>query len=239
MLAVVLSCEHASFYIPDQLAELFAPYNDIIETHEGWDPGALEVAQLFSKKLNAPLYASSVNRLVVDLNRDRILHKPFSKITQSLTNEEKAELLTHYYYPYRRIVAEEVEKLLESYRPVIHLSVHSFTPVLNGQTRTADIGFLYDPRRSEEKKFTSLWKTALFTQDNKLKVRLNYPYKGVTDGFTRYLRARFPNDLYLGIELEINQKFLEEANKLAELGEDLVKSFQIALQEFAAVLPQF
>ena len=39
-----------------------------------------------------------------------------------------------------------------------------------------------------------------------LKVRRNYPYTGKSDGFTAYLRRRFPPAAYLGIELEINQK---------------------------------
>ena len=40
----------------------------------------------------------------------------------------------------------------------------------------------------------------------KFKVRFNSPYLGKADGFTTYLRKKFP-DKYSGIELEVNQKF--------------------------------
>jgi hypothetical protein len=50
------------------------------------------------------------------------------------------------------------------------------------------------------------WQLALRVYASALKTRLNYPYLGTADGFTVYLRRRFPPDAYLGIELEINQK---------------------------------
>ena len=41
-----------------------------------------------------------------------------------------------------------------------------------------------------------------------LRVRRNYPYAGWTDGLTTYLRTRFPPQRYVGIEIEINQRFV-------------------------------
>ncbi len=46
-----------------------------------------------------------------------------------------------------------------------------------------------------------------------LKVRRNYPYTGKSDGFTAYLRRRFPADVYVGIELEINQKHVSNQRR--------------------------
>ena len=42
-------------------------------------------------------------------------------------------------------------------------------------------------------------------------VRHNYPYLGKMDGFTTYLRKKFPKN-YVGIEIEINQKYAPENN---------------------------
>lgn len=36
---------------------------------------------------------------------------------------------------------------------------------------------------------------------------INVPYNGADDGFTTYLREQFPADKYLGIEIEVNQKY--------------------------------
>jgi hypothetical protein len=38
-------------------------------------------------------------------------------------------------------------------------------------------------------------------------IELNEPYKGTDDGFTTFLRTRFADARYAGIEIEINQKY--------------------------------
>jgi hypothetical protein len=38
--------------------------------------------------------------------------------------------------------------------------------------------------------------------------KFNEPYKGTDDGFTTYLRQKFRDTEYLGIEVEVNQKYL-------------------------------
>jgi hypothetical protein len=65
---------------------------------------------------------------------------------------------------------------------------------------------LFDSRRSSEKIFSKTFKDDLVKENPKYHVRFNYPYLGKADGFTTYLRKQFP-DNYIGIELEINQKF--------------------------------
>jgi predicted N-formylglutamate amidohydrolase len=72
--------------------------------------------------------------------------------------------------------------------------------------RNADIGLLYDPARRGEAELCRRWQARLRASAPELKVRRNYPYAGKSDGFTTYLRRRFPAKVYVGIELEINQK---------------------------------
>jgi predicted N-formylglutamate amidohydrolase len=88
---------------------------------------------------------------------------------------------------------------------VIHVSSHSFTPVLAGSERTADVGLLYDPRRRGESLLCARWKDALAVVAPALRVRRNYPYAGKGDGLTAFLRRRYPDAAYVGVELEINQ----------------------------------
>jgi hypothetical protein len=54
-------------------------------------------------------------------------------------------------------------------------------------------------------------------------VRFNYPYLGKADGFTTFMRKQFPKN-YIGIEIEVNQKFA--ANNIIErqLKEDIYKA---------------
>jgi predicted N-formylglutamate amidohydrolase len=83
--------------------------------------------------------------------------------------------------------------------------VHTFTPRLGDEIRNAEIGLLYDPKRSGERRFSRLWREAIGAAAPDLRVRMNYPYRGADDGLTTHLRRRFPASRYLGFELEVNQ----------------------------------
>jgi len=45
--------------------------------------------------------------------------------------------------------------------------------------------------------------------DSSLRLRRNYPYIGKSDGVTQVMRRRYPPDRYVGIELEVNQRYVE------------------------------
>jgi predicted N-formylglutamate amidohydrolase len=96
---------------------------------------------------------------------------------------------------------------------VIHLSSHSFTPELDSIVRNADIGLLYDPTRSGEVDLCDRWKAALKASAPGLCIRRNYPYAGKGDGLTSWFRKQLPPDVYMGIELEINQKHVFRAGQ--------------------------
>ena len=66
---VVISCEHGGSRIPGRYRHLFAGRAALLESHRGWDPGALVMARALSRGLRAPLFASTTSRLLVDLNR--------------------------------------------------------------------------------------------------------------------------------------------------------------------------
>lgn len=91
---------------------------------------------------------------------------------------------------------------------VIHIASHSFTPVLDGVIRQADVAWLYDPGRAEEPTFATCWRDNLKARCPDLRLRRNYPYQGKDDGLTRQLRRTYPSHRYIGIELEINQRFV-------------------------------
>jgi predicted N-formylglutamate amidohydrolase len=80
--------------------------------------------------------------------------------------------------------------------------------VLDGEARRADVGRLYDPARAGERDLCLRWRNALRRRAPGLTVRRNYPYTGRSDGLTAWLRRRFPAECYLGIELEVNQRFV-------------------------------
>jgi predicted N-formylglutamate amidohydrolase len=91
----------------------------------------------------------------------------------------------------------------------VHVSSHSFTPKLDGELRRADIGLLYDPSRPGEAALCAAWRAALRAAAPGLVVRRNYPYRGTSDALVTDLRRRFSPSRYLGIEIEVNQKFAQ------------------------------
>ncbi|HSP11930.1 MAG TPA: N-formylglutamate amidohydrolase [Salegentibacter sp.] len=225
---LLFTCEHASNVIPEEYRNLFKGATKILNTHRGYDPGALNLFKELQKMADfSSTY--SISRLLVEVNRSIGHPDLFSEFTKGLSSAEKNTIINTWYNPYRKKVEDQIKKHLESGEKVLHLSVHSFTPNLNGEIRNADIGLLYDPSRKDEKLFCKDLKSNLSLEDASLKIRFNYPYLGKADGFTTYLRRKFPK-LYSGVELEINQKF-EKANKMdKKLKETIFKALQQTLK---------
>jgi predicted N-formylglutamate amidohydrolase len=205
---LLISCEHGGSRIPPQYRSLFLHQQYLLSTHKGFDIGALDRAKILSRHFSAPLFYSEISRLLVDLNRSIGRTSLFSEATRSLGPADKGYVLENFYHPYRDAVLQKIEKWIAGKIRVLHISVHSFTPVLNGRIRRCDVGLLYDPSRQMENLFCRLWKHEIGRVCDNWVVRRNYPYLGISDGLTSCLRKMLPENRYLGVELEINQKML-------------------------------
>ncbi len=208
-LGLVLSCEHAGNRVPKAYAELFrsAAAKRALESHRGFDPGALAVAEALARHFSLPLHAQRVTRLLVEVNRSIGHPGLYSAFSRALSPEARELLLSRHYTPHRDRVEQALQKELARRERVLHVAVHSFTPVLDGELRRADVGLLYDPARPLERRFGLSLQHALKARVPELRVRLNYPYRGAADGFTTWLR-RGLGPRYLGFELELNQALL-------------------------------
>jgi predicted N-formylglutamate amidohydrolase len=225
MQKILITCEHGGNKIPAEFAGIFAEEQALLQTHRGWDPGALELFRKYEKAVADAVFFSETSRLLIELNRSKNHPNFFSAQTKTLPENIKKQIVEKHYEPYRTEVEKAIRSFLAQKHSVLHLSVHSFTPELNGEIRNADIGLLYDPKRKREKEFCAAWKNLL--TEKGWKVRFNYPYRGTADGFTTYLRKQFPDEKYAGIELEVNQKFpQQQTENWQQIQTDLVKTFQ-------------
>jgi len=206
-LALVLACEHASKKVPLRYQKLFRGRAALLDSHRGWDPGALELARALARRFEAPLFRGVVTRLLVDLNRSLQSPTLFTEYSLRLPEKERVELLARYWEPYRHALRRQVEEQLQEGRSVLHFSVHSFTPRLRGDVRHTDIGLLFDPSRAAEERFCRRLRAELRREFADLRIDMNEPYSGVSDGLTSTLRAELPRSRYLGIEFEVNQRF--------------------------------
>lgn len=170
-----------------------------------------------------------ISRLLIELNRSIGHPQLYSTATRGASASVRAQIVGEYYLPYRIRVERLVRQAVSHGRRVIHISTHSFTPVLNGKRRNADVGLLYNPSRQGEVNLCAHWKSALVARAPELRVRRNYPYAGNGDGLTSHLRSTFLRNAYIGIELEVNQRIVFDAGRQwTALRRALIESFHTA-----------
>lgn len=228
--AILVSCEHGGRRVPAPYRAIFAGAERALESHRGWDPGALTLARELARDLDAPLLECTTTRLLVDTNRSAHHANVFSEWSSRLSPEQREQVLQDWWIPHRTAVEDFVRAQVRRRKPVLHLSIHSFTPRWKGRARTVDIGFLYDSARVRERAFAAAWLARLRERRSDLRLRRNQPYRGNADGLTTAMRARFEPGQYLGIELEVSQRFpLGAAAAWRRLRADLEQSLQDTL----------
>ncbi len=211
--AFLITCEHGGNRIPACYRRLFRGRPALLDSHRGYDPGALIMARALATAFKATLVMSTISRLLVDLNRSIGHPQLFSAATRGAPAELRATILDEHYRPYRAQVERLVGQAVGRGQRVIHISSHSFTPELDGKVRSADVGLLYHPRRQAEALLCARWKAALAALAPDVRVRRNYPYAGSGDGLTSHLRRRFPPGAYVGVELEVNQSIVVKTGR--------------------------
>jgi predicted N-formylglutamate amidohydrolase len=226
---LVLTCEHGGREVPHAHAALFSGQRALLDSHRGWDAGALDLAHQLADAFRVPLHAATTTRLLVDLNRSIGHRQLFSEVTRTLPRASRQDIVDRHYRPHRQAVEAEVARLVASRRRVIHVAAHSFTPMLDNAPRHADVAWLYDPGRPGEVAFARAWMRELARLAPALRLRRNYPYRGRGDGLTAALRRRHPDAAYVGIELEVNQSFVEQPGPWDRLKAALVDSLKTAL----------
>ena len=146
--SAVLVCDHASNSVPRRLGTLGLDAGRLAD-HIGWDPGAADVARRLSVHLDAPLVLSGYSRLVIDCNRplrsaesiaERSAGVPIPG-NRGLSPEEREARIAALFRPYHDAIARLLDG--RARRPTLLLSIHSFTPVLNGPLRPWHVGVCY------------------------------------------------------------------------------------------------
>ena len=232
--SLLLTCEHAVNAVPERWQHLFQGNFETLEGHRGWDLGAAELAQNLARELSAPCFMARVSRLLLDHNRSPHNRSLWSEFSRELTVQEKTLMLDEYYRPFREQTSRWIAERQINGGRVIHVSVHSFTPVLDGKVRDVDIGLLYDTNRSDEAFLADIWKSRLTAGNPELKVRFNVPYRGRSDCHQRSYRELYKSGAYQGIELEINQNLVSAQSGYNDLKRLLADSLREAMVEMTS-----
>ena len=148
---VLLVCDHASRAVPQALAGLGLSDSDLAR-HVGWDIGAAALTHELSRRWDAPAVLSGYSRLVVDCNRvlgeatsmpavsDGIRVPANEDLPAGQADARAAEC----YWPYHGAVAAALDRFAAAGVAPAVISMHSFTPQMNGFDRPWEIGVLWD-----------------------------------------------------------------------------------------------
>ena len=225
--SAVVVCDHASNRIPSRLNRLGLS-DAALTSHIAWDPGAAEVAGRLAEHLHAPLIASGYSRLVIDCNRP-LTSKDSIALTsahlvipgnQAVGTVDRALRTAALFYPYHRAIAGVLDRRAAAGRPSLLLSIHSFTPVLNGNRRPWQVGFAY----GRDSRLALLLLDA-FARDGGVVIGHNEPY--TVDDTTDYTlpihgeRRGLPHVL-----IEIRQDMLTTAAACAGWAERLAAAYR-------------
>jgi predicted N-formylglutamate amidohydrolase len=217
---LVLTCEHAARAVPVEYDDLGLDDEQLSE-HIGWDIGAGALTETLAQRLDAPAVQSGVSRLVIDCNRDLADHDLIIRDShgvrvpgnQGVDAVERERRIREFYEPYH----DAIDRVLTPRPGTFLLSIHSFTPTLNGRERRFDAGVLFDNFAAEAERFGE----ALGTQG--LRVRYNQPYSGL-DGLIFSARTHGIRHALRYLELEVNNRLLRTRAQIDAIATAIVRA---------------
>lgn len=130
MTSFLITCSNATCAIPEANRELFKGSEDLVTSSEGWEPGALNLAQGLSMKLSTPLIHGDVTRLLIDLNESG--DSRWSEISSKLPEATRAKLVERHEKKFRQAIENRIEEDLKRNEHVIHLVIHT-APIADGK----------------------------------------------------------------------------------------------------------
>lgn len=232
---ILMICEHASHHIPAEFNGLGLD-EQARAAHIAWDIGALDLALALARRLNAPLIAAQNSRLLYDCNRPPDAHDAAPAVSEAFTIPGNRDLdaaafaarVAQIYRPFERMIAETLDT-----RPFAAIvTVHSFTPVFNGQPRAVDIGLLHDA----ESALADFMLDAAACWADGLRVARNAPY-GPEDGVTHTLRRHAAPRSLPSLMLEIRNDLIADPSGSTAMADRLAGPIATAV-EAVAELPQ-
>ena len=233
---VMLVCDHASCRFPESLGDMgLDPFAR--RCHLAIDIGAGALTERLSRSLGVTAILAQYSRLVVDCNRELMDPGAFLEYgdgilvpgNRNLHQSDKDRRADAIYWPYHHAIDQQVQRLRSVGPPPAFISIHSFTPVLNGESRQWQIGVLWDKDQRLSDIFIEEFRAAGFlTGDNE-------PYSGkAPQDFTIDHHAEEIGLPHVGIEIRqdlIND--VEGVEKIAAVMHKIIEAIpeRIGLRE--------
>jgi predicted N-formylglutamate amidohydrolase len=191
-LGLVLVADHARRDLPDEYGDLGLSAVEF-DRHIAYDIGVGRVTGELARLTGAPGVIAGFSRLLIDPNRgedDPTLIRQLYDGTvvpanYPMADEEKERRLNRFYRPYHDAVGAMIASVAAASgnAPFI-LSVHSFTPVMQGHVRPWQVGVLWDLDDRVARPLIDA-----LAEDPLLTVGDNEPYDGALRGDTMFRHA--------------------------------------------------
>jgi len=214
---ILLVCDHASHRFPKSVGDLgLDPFAR--RCHLAVDIGAGPVTETLAKSLGVTAVVHNYSRLIIDCNRQLMDPGAFLEYgdgilvpgNRNLHQEDKDLRASALYWPYHCAMDEQVQRLGKAGPLPAFISIHSFTPVLNGESRKWEMGVLWDKdERLRDIFLEDLREAGYLVGDNE-------PYSGkAPQDFTIDHHAEEIGLPHIGIE--IRQDLIDDAPGVAEI----------------------
>jgi hypothetical protein len=130
MPSILITCPNATCAVPEAHRELFKGSEELVTSTDGWEPGALNLAQGLAMRFSTPLIHGDVTRLLIDLDQDG--EKRWSKISAKLPEATRDKLVTRLENKFRHAIEVRLDEDFKRHDAVIHLLIHT-APIADGK----------------------------------------------------------------------------------------------------------
>ena len=230
---ILLVCDHASRRFPKSLGTMgIDPVAR--RCHLAIDIGAGNLTQSIAENIGVTAVLCQYSRLIIDCNRQLMDPGAFLEFgdgvviagNRNLHANEKKLREKEIYWPYHDAIDAQIKRLHVPEVAPAFVSIHSFTPVLNGESHVFEMGVLWDTDRVTAEIFINDFRKAGYHVGD------NEPYSGkAPQDFTNDHHAESIGIPHIGIE--IRQDLIDDeagVAKISELMTHIVDSLPARIQ---------
>jgi len=123
MTAFLFSCEYATCAVPEAYREWFHGAEEMVTSPQGWDSGALNLAQAFSMRFRTPLVHGLHTRLLIDL--DATGDARWSRYSKKIPEAGRQRLQDREEAAYRLLLRQRIAEDLRRHSAMMHLMVRT------------------------------------------------------------------------------------------------------------------
>src|SRR6185436_9197662 len=207
----VLLGDHAGRAIPTRLGDLGLP-REAMDQHISWDIGVAALGELLALALDAPFIHQTYSRLVIDCNRRPDATDSVPAVSDGVPIPGNAGLdaldlaarREEIYGPYQARISSVLDERERLGRRTLLVSLHSFTPVMQGLVRPWRYGVLHQGDSALSSRMLALLQQTLGNEAGD-----NQPY--AMDGIDNTVPLHADPRGLDYLELEVRQDLIADA----------------------------